>query len=1087
MLRRIAIILIILGVIAGLIAGWQRYRLEKASTAVEIALDLNDIVQMVPVDSLADLSRVLRELQTEGVHSIVITVPANEPLTAIPLAVIAGTVREAGLVPVVKVGHSVQADEPQMGSTREVDTGTSTIPASGQSEDPLHRPQRVSTQRKDRLGFEGAVSEAELATILQQVQPRALLFDGEMVTGYPDRLAAVADLLQRQGVLLGVQEFSGLAGENQLARLMPLHILRVHTIYPRELPRYDRSRAVARYLRAVRERSYRFLYVRLMKLPGSPQYNRDLIREMAGSLQAAGYSLAEAQLLPAWEAGTVTFILAVGGWLGAALWLGSLLLSLLPGNIFNSKLHEVVAGPGLIGLLAVVVILIGVYSLYDALLARQVLAFLAAITFPSLAVLPQRWAVPSQTQPNRAKILLYHLSLPRVGLAGSGSQSGNSGLGPVDPDAGRTSEWGRAVRCSLLNFIEVNLISLAGAAVMVAALGDYRFMVKVVQFRGVKAMFVLPLLVVAAGAIIYILQHYGSRERCSWWQVWWPGQGGLRWSHILILVSLVGAGIVYIGRTGNFLIPVPGVELWLRRFLEDFLGARPRTREFLLGHPLLVLGLGLYTWGRQREAMAAIVVATMGQISLVNTFAHAHAPLVLSLVRSLYAFILGGFLGTVALHLLLPFLGHRPPGFTSGGSHYGQRPSGGRAQCSDYTSGHNLGSKRGRGSIQGPSTVLISGYHGFGNAGDEAILAAMLQQLREQWPRARFLVLSGDPARTAREHGVEAVARYNVGMVARALQVSDIFISGGGTLLQDATSSSSIYYYLGMILLARWYGLPVFLYAQGIGPINHHWHRLVTAWVLQRVQFITVRDRPSYEHLLQWGVAPRRVAVTADPVFALQVPPAPALADECEELFSRQRPVLFVCLRPWPGLGVYLSSAAAVLDRVIREWGWQVLFLPLHFPNDYEVARDCAGRMREEAVVWPRPLSPRETVQLFRLADYCLGMRLHSLIFAARWRVPLVGIVYDPKVDSFLRELKLQELAVPLPGQNRGETESIISPPPWDELLLERLGRLKRQHRELRDHLNQVVGGLEERARRTPRLIAVKWEEGMGGSGGART
>jgi polysaccharide pyruvyl transferase WcaK-like protein len=113
-----------------------------------------------------------------------------------------------------------------------------------------------------------------------------------------------------------------------------------------------------------------------------------------------------------------------------------------------------------------------------------------------------------------------------------------------------------------------------------------------------------------------------------------------------------------------------------------------------------------------------------------------------------------------------------------------------------------------------PQTVLISGYYGFGNTGDEAVLAAILQQLSSLWPKARYLVLSGDPEKTTREHGVGAVRRHDVKSICRAMRNSTVFISGGGTLFQDVTSSRSLYYYLLMMVAARWYRLPVIIYGQ---------------------------------------------------------------------------------------------------------------------------------------------------------------------------------------------------------------------------------------------------------------------------------
>lgn len=312
-------------------------------------------------------------------------------------------------------------------------------------------------------------------------------------------------------------------------------------------------------------------------------------------------------------------------------------------------------------------------------------------------------------------------------------------------------------------------------------------------------------------------------------------------------------------------------------------------------------------------------------------------------------------------------------------------------------------------------TVLICGYYGFGNIGDEAVLAGILQQLSSLWPKARYLVLSADPERTAREHGVEAVRRYDVKSVCRAMRTSTVLISGGGTLLQDVTSSRSLYYYLLMILAARWYRLPVIIYGQGIGPLRSSWNRFLTSRVLRLSQLIIVRDMGAYEQLAAWGIDEKKLCLGADPVLALKVT---AIDDHQEQLqgkLRRHQPVLFVSLRPWPLLNASLPTLAATLDRLCEK-AWQVVFIPFQFDADYPVCRACAALMRKPALVWDKPLAVKEALALFGEADYCLGMRLHSLIFAAVQEVPMLGIAYDPKVEEFLRQLGLEELAIPLPN-----------------------------------------------------------------------
>lgn len=311
-------------------------------------------------------------------------------------------------------------------------------------------------------------------------------------------------------------------------------------------------------------------------------------------------------------------------------------------------------------------------------------------------------------------------------------------------------------------------------------------------------------------------------------------------------------------------------------------------------------------------------------------------------------------------------------------------------------------------------TVLISGYYGFGNCGDEAVLAGIIEQLTSLWPQADCIVLSDDPSRTAREHGVKAVHRHDLKGLWTALRSSTVFVSGGGTLLQDVTSSRSLYYYLLMIMVAKWYRLPVFIYGQGIGPLRFRLNRCLALRVLRRADLVIVRDKGAYDQLLVWGFDERKLCLGADPVLALKPVAHAPDKDELRNAIENGRPVLFVSLRPWPQVSRSLSAVARTLDYMCRK-GWQVVFIPFQFEADYPVCQACAKLMQESAIVWSTPLAAKDMLAFFGKADYCLGMRLHALVFSAVHRIPMLGLAYDPKVSEFMRELDLERLAVALP------------------------------------------------------------------------
>ena len=167
------------------------------------------------------------------------------------------------------------------------------------------------------------------------------------------------------------------------------------------------------------------------------------------------------------------------------------------------------------------------------------------------------------------------------------------------------------------------------------------------------------------------------------------------------------------------------------------------------------------------------------------------------------------------------------------------------------------------------SKIVISGYYGFNNAGDEALLTAILASLRAIEPKADITVISGNPGNTIVKHQVKSLYRFAAVRLLRAIGEADLVISGGGSLLQDVTSKRSLAYYLSIIAAAKWKGKKVMLFAQGIGPIRNRFMRLLTRLVVSKADVITVRDEDSAEELARMGVPAAKVEVTADSVLTL--------------------------------------------------------------------------------------------------------------------------------------------------------------------------------------------------------------------------
>ncbi|MGL5034292.1 MAG: polysaccharide pyruvyl transferase CsaB, partial [Microcystaceae cyanobacterium] len=160
--------------------------------------------------------------------------------------------------------------------------------------------------------------------------------------------------------------------------------------------------------------------------------------------------------------------------------------------------------------------------------------------------------------------------------------------------------------------------------------------------------------------------------------------------------------------------------------------------------------------------------------------------------------------------------------------------------------------------------AVICGYYGQGNGGDEALLVSLLQILPSE---IEAIVLSANPQQTQQSYAVQSCPNRSWSQVFTVLRQSDIFIWGGGSLMQDVTSLNSALYYGGLMAIAQLLGLKTIALAQGIGPLNHPLTRWLTRTVLSRCDGITVRDEASLALLTNWGIG---ATLAPDPVWLLQ-------------------------------------------------------------------------------------------------------------------------------------------------------------------------------------------------------------------------
>lgn len=310
--------------------------------------------------------------------------------------------------------------------------------------------------------------------------------------------------------------------------------------------------------------------------------------------------------------------------------------------------------------------------------------------------------------------------------------------------------------------------------------------------------------------------------------------------------------------------------------------------------------------------------------------------------------------------------------------------------------------------------LLITGYHGYGNCGDEATLLAIKEGVEKMSLDVRITALSYDPEFTKKEYGINAVQKFNVFKVFFALLKSKVVLSGGGTLLQDVTSTRSLLYYLSIIRLAKMFGKKVMVYANGIGPVSREKNRRRIEKVVNRADVITLREELSLNDLTSMGVTKPPTYVTADPAFNLK----PETAERAREILKSEgipnnKPIVGVCIREWKKAKYgddFIRETAIACDGLIRG-GKTVLFIPMQYKEDLEISKKVTAQMEEKGYILSRSYKPKEVMAVIGETGLILGMRLHSLIFAAVVNVPMLGIIYDPKVEYYLKILEMKSAA----------------------------------------------------------------------------
>ncbi|MCL5104019.1 MAG: DUF5693 family protein [Armatimonadetes bacterium] len=626
--RCVVLLLLFIGLAASLYVAGQRARVESGNKAVEIVLDYGEIQQIAASTGKSPV-QVMRRFKAAGATSVAITEQTLKDV-----------VDNGELIPVPRLGYSVipkVGDEivrrlmvalPDAGSRIRIMHTTAishnnpngpyayikldgSLPISCIEQVPLGLPQealeavrQASLEPIARLINYPGVTPAAINAILKDVKSQGvnkIIFFGDQVLGFKGAVDDTAKALIDNGLYFGRVEFSKQKGELKLADKARSNVLVVHSITAEEMPKLDQSSIMERFQRGVRERGVRMCYVRMYDTASDDLIgkNADYVRSIARYIEKAGYQMKSAHPM-----GEVSVPKAMRILAGIGVAAGALLLIL--------SIFDLFAGAFIAWAIVMLVICAGLVGAGET--GRKLVALLSALVFPTLAIINSTRSTPES--PSAVPGLVWK-TLGRLAMA--------------------------------------ILTASVGGLLIVGLLSQRDFMLRINQFMGVKAAHLLPVVILAAiyaGGIAWKSDKWAEQKtRLIERYRALAANPILVWQAVGMLFALVIVGLM-VARSGNDAgLEVSSLELKFRSILDKVLFVRPRTKEFLIGYPALVLGIALALRGRREWAAPLVVIGSIGVISALNTFCHIHTPLTLSLVRVINGAVLGAIVGLIVLRI----------------------------------------------------------------------------------------------------------------------------------------------------------------------------------------------------------------------------------------------------------------------------------------------------------------------------------------------------------------------------------------------------------------------------------------------------
>lgn len=300
--------------------------------------------------------------------------------------------------------------------------------------------------------------------------------------------------------------------------------------------------------------------------------------------------------------------------------------------------------------------------------------------------------------------------------------------------------------------------------------------------------------------------------------------------------------------------------------------------------------------------------------------------------------------------------------------------------------------------------VMISGYYGFNNNGDDSVLKSIIDGLKKERPNIKIMVLSRRPFETKKLYDVSSINRFNFLAIKKYMRQTNLLISGGGSLIQDMTSTHSLKYYLWVIETAIKNNVKVMLYSNGIGPIKRDKNRLLAAKILNQVDLITLRDKTSLNELEKLNVNKPQIIITADAAFNLNFNTANTAPLEFG--IDTKTKYFVIAVRSWKyNSDGFEKNIAVFADYVWQKYNLLPVFVPMHPSNDCDITKKIMSLMQTKAKYIGARYATNNLLNLIAHAEFILAMRLHTIIYSIQTATPILALVYDPKVEAIMHEV----------------------------------------------------------------------------------